>query len=388
MMKTSIIISLLLLICFHEVAAQDETVLLSKMKINFAVPDLPAQKLLGSGDSKLLRPSTVEALSVILPQFVQSGSLTIPQSFSAEIAPFILVKQNKAIHLSDYIKNRTINSLRISIATGQDSTDKKLNARKLGVGFRISLLDKGDLKTDNGSLLALAKQLQGHILNEIDVRNRFMKENHMNIVTFDEKMNNDTTFVKTFEQYYNDKFMEIPEAHRINVTGAILGKADTKSIAELIEDYKKDNWNSAKVDMAVAFTAVSSDSLIRNLKKDNFSAWLSGAHPISKWGQVLWSANYEHASVVNEDLKREQSNGITLSSRIFAGNNEAKGFLEAQYSTNSFRKENVWFSYLGGEIYLISGIWLNLYAGIKKSSLLSKAELVSSFDFRFTLPGK
>ncbi|MEJ7678402.1 MAG: hypothetical protein WKG06_11190 [Segetibacter sp.] len=125
-----------------------ELLTLSKLKLNFAVPDMPAFKSLGTESSDLLRPSTVQALAITTSEFYQDRKLLLPQAFAMEISPSLLINAKKGpVELRKYAKRAVLNSLRFSLGSSKDSSLSP-SGRNLSFGLRISLIDKGDLTTD------------------------------------------------------------------------------------------------------------------------------------------------------------------------------------------------------------------------------------------------
>ena len=96
--------------------SQEDTSLVKNLRLNFAVPDMPAFQLLGTNPSHILRPSTPREFAVMASDFGLNNDFALPSSFAAEIAPFILFKSNN-LTLSEYDKHSELYSLRVSVGT-------------------------------------------------------------------------------------------------------------------------------------------------------------------------------------------------------------------------------------------------------------------------------
>ena len=164
MKKTNYLLLLVLLVCALSCHAQNQETI-GQNKLNFAVPDLPAFKALGSEPSNILRPSTPESFSLIVSQFYNGDNISLPANFAAEIAPWILAKSNK-ITLAEYHKHDILYSTRVSLGTSRDS----LNQYNFAVGLRFSIIDEGDLKNDEEFLKLLFGKLENHLDKKDDLR--------------------------------------------------------------------------------------------------------------------------------------------------------------------------------------------------------------------------
>lgn len=376
-MKYTYIIIIILYAGVTSSRGQDNSkFLLENIKVNFAVPDLPAFKAMGTESSNLLRPSTTEAISAILPQFWSNGRGVLPSSLAVEIAPFYVAhqKDNLPMTLMNYIDNSFWKSFRISLSTSSDSTQKEPSAIKLGLGLRFSIINKGDLKSDIKYLENKANLSMNRAVFNGYKRN-YARIN--NIDDIDEAIRNDNTL--------EDK---IKEFVKLNYNLDILTNSEImKNTEKFIKDYKQKNWNAEKLDIAFALVTRSPDQFTSNLKFNKFSTWITYARPCKDWGQLLVGGNYSNASAFSDKEKKDINfSDWSLSSRMYVGSNNFKGFIEAQYTYKGFDSSKNWFTYLGLETVVMNGIWLHLYGGYQAGDTVS--QVVSNLDFRFTLPEK
>lgn len=368
------------LLCFSTYISQAQNdslkFSLDKIKVNFAVPDLPAFKAMGTEPSSLLRPSTTEAFSAILPQFWSNGQGILPKSLAFEAAPFYIAhqKDNVPMTLSSYIQNKFWKSFRISVGTASDSTKKEPGAIKLGFGLRFSIIDKGDLKSDINYLTEEANFFEDKATFNGYAR-IYARENKIDDIK--KAMQDDSTLE-----------VKIKEFVKVKYAGIIFSKSEIiKNTKKFIENYKKKNWNAEKLDIAFALVTRSPDQFTSNLKFNKLSSWITYARPCKDWGQLLIGGNFSNATVFSDKEKKDLNfNEVSLSSRLYVGSNDLKGFVEGQYMYKGFDSSKNWFVYVGGETAIMNGFWIHFYGGYQAGDTVS--QVVSSLDFRFTLPEK
>src|SRR5688572_25545628 len=137
-----------------------DSVTLSMLKVNFAVPDMPAFKALGTDPSNLLKPSTPMAFAMTMSELYQDRKFLLPKAFAVEISPALLLNSKKGpVQLKKYMERSIANSFRVSLGTSVD-TLLSSTARKLGLGFRISVINKGDLTSDLTQLKKISELLE------------------------------------------------------------------------------------------------------------------------------------------------------------------------------------------------------------------------------------
>lgn len=369
-MKNIIIITCLLIV--HSTFAQNQIKLSkSNFGIDYAIPDLPAFKAIGFEPSDILRPSSSKEFSVLLPQFYNNKKVNLPNSFAVELAPFQIFNSKKIITLDEYLKNKIINSLRISVGINADSTEKEPKARKLGVGLRISIIDKGNFEQNRSFLKEEGEILRKSLLKDVEIEDSFKVANQIRLAdNIPENLNKE--FIKYKEGKYKDFYPE--------------------ELEKLKKMYREKYWNAEKLDVAFALSSRSKDELIKNLKYNKFSTWVTYAYPINRWGQLLigYTGAYNN-NLYMSDIKKEISywqNSINL--RAYGGTNKLKGYLEGQFKTKELDISNSTQVILGGEYNIIEsyGVWLNFYIGIRKNTNVSDSQFVSNFDLKFALPEK
>ena len=358
----AVILNLLTVYAYSQVSPPD-TALVKNFKLNFAIPDLPAFKILDSNPSNLLRPSTPEAVSALLSDFGSGNQVILPQSFAAEIAPYIMMKAS-TLTLSEYDKHSELYSLRISIGTQRDPENDITT--HLAVGARMTLIDEGDLKNDKAYRQNLFDILASKVAEKDDLQMKFLLENNLKIID----VASNPALLKQQEDFIDSNI-------KMNYQAAI---------DSLNQVYKERNWNKKKLDIAMAALGSSPDSLAKDTKFSKFSLWATYGTPIGENGQLLLGWNFNYIKGLAEGSDDYTSNSIV--SRLYGGVNRYKGFLELQYKRDENLNANFYFANVGGEFAITYGIWANLSAGLERNWTDGKNSFSSHFDLRFTIPEK
>lgn len=363
---------------FSQVTREDTT-LVKNFRLDFAVPDQPAFKMLGTNPSEILRPSSVNDLSVIATEFMSGSSIVLPRAIALEVAPFMLAKANK-ITLQEYDEQKILNSVRISLGS-QFSTTNSTQAYKLSLGARVTIFDKGDLKTDQG----FRSEIYKLTADKTELENK-LKIEYLNRIG------------KTIMDYATDPEVEAAtEEYISNESAKYIDMPFDKRLERLRQDYKAKNWNKSKLDFAAAVLTQSPDSLAQNITFQSFGFWATYAVPVKTWGQVLAGLNYsylENDGAVTDTLSntsKEKDNRLNLSSRFYFGTNRIKGFAEAAYYYSGLEETNNALLNLGTEINPFSGVWITLNGGYLFNDIFENggsSQLFTSFDIRFQLPEK
>jgi hypothetical protein len=314
-----------------------------KYRVNFAVPDAPAFKLLGTDPSHILRPVTVRDLSIGLSDFLRwDNTLALPKSFAIEFSPGLLIG-GKTLTLAKYQKHPPIYRTCLSIATTRP--EEGSSATTLAVGIRVTQIDESDLRTDK-SYISQATAMATKITDILTEERKRLGPS----VPFEE-------------------IRELPEVEKqINdILSSFTGK------------WAEKKWNARIMEWAIALRANSLDSLGDNLKLDNLSLWSTSAYGFGTWGQLLLGVYgaYER-ELPDEDYKPS----VSLASRLYIGTNQYKVFTEAQSFWKQERKPD-WLLNGGGEIKLSGNIWADFSAGTEYSRDTRKTRLVTQFRLKY-----
>lgn len=356
-----------------------DSLTLSHLRVNFTVPDMPAFKTLGTDPSNLLKPSTPQALAVSLSTFVQNTELIVPDGFAIEISPALLLNSNKTLqHLSTYAKKAVLNSFRISLGTSTDTT-LSASGRNIALGFRISLINKGDFATDtdeHAKISAALKDFRQHVREVSMVEFAALKNLDTSKPDWDTVVAVNGVFKKEFDDYLAN---EEEASQRLFM----------KKLRELKTTYKKEQWNAKKLDVALALLYSSPDSLVKNIRFNRVDFWLSGALCTGRYSQFMYGLNAR----TFRDLKdgsiatRDKSYfNISIPARYLIGTNRLKGFGEVQYSYDNLEESSRFLVNLGSEINVVDGLWINLYGGLDYDSTAGDSRFVTNFNIKLTMP--
>lgn len=379
-----------------------DSLTLSRMKLNFIVPDMPAFKSLGTEPSNLLRPSIPQAFAVAISEFYSQQKFIIPNSFAVEISPSLLLnakKGNQALQ-DRYAKNRVLNSFRISLGSGRD-TSFSPTGRNLALGFRINLVNDGEMATDMEELREISEKLGEFRIATRAIRKAFAGKYIDQVKIWAKKFNvqpereidraagpdditdwdlildenlSDTAWKKKYDEFVGQQ--RAPEF-------------DAWFIAEK-ERYRKANWNANKFDLALSVLGSSKDSLLGSARFSRIDLWGTFALRSGASAQTLFGLNVGYGSIdsllkVNDDKKYLH---LAVPVRYLVGTNRIKGFCEVQYEYLQQNKSNNGLFNLGAEVNPLDGLWLNFYGGINFNASAGSSYFRTNLDIKITLPEK
>ncbi|HWB62167.1 MAG TPA: hypothetical protein VG603_01560 [Chitinophagales bacterium] len=341
------------------------------MLLNFAIPDQPAFNALGTNPSNIIRPSNTRDLALAFSPFYTNGKVIIPPAFALDFSPGMMYLTKKPVN--NYEKLYALYNTSISVGTNIDSA-KKLNS--IAVGLNMNVYNEGDQLKDKDYKNAVHAMLR----ERNDLRNTVM-EQLLAQHAHDATPWADEDFEKGGKHYTD---LQNAFTSQLALVDAHMGDR----LDSLNKDFKAKHWNSRRVDVALAFVAGNTDSVID--KKMFFSKemfWVTYSQPFTKYGQWLIGLNQQTArNYSNENFVINAS----LSSRVYVGNNRIKGFVELQgtYSNDSTLASH-WSDLFnsGLEFTIKDFIWVSLDAGAKNWGVKGiKAEPYFTWDWKFTLP--
>lgn len=312
------------------------TYTVDSMLLNFAVPDLPAFKALGTNPSNILRPSDLSKFAVMINPFLSDGKAILPKAFALEFAPWKIASRDWTIsqYREDWIKRALYNS---SFSLGTVSEDKEEVKTKVAMGYRVKLLGKqADLLTSDElpSVHALnAQELLLKIRSQDNWIQHIKKTDRINF-------SNSVSMQTEFDTYFLDSI-------------------GTSVVTQAIQDFKKNNWNASRLDLALAIVGASSDSLAENTEYESFQVWLTQAVRICKIGQLLLGGSM--------NASEDGTTDFTFNGRLYFGNSDVRAYGEYQYKRDesAFATINSSLLNLGGEFRVGKKIWIDFYGGVQ-----------------------
>lgn len=309
-------------------------------RIDLAVPEAPAIKILDVETDMIMRPGTVREIGVSVSDFLRSGG-------AIELSPGLLLGNTT---LNEYQKNPFLYRARISAATKSPSD----GGRDYAWGLRFTLVDETDLRTDQmlqDTLVSIAHETEKKVFDITRERG---------IDPFDEK----------------------GKAELARISDSCIALGLDEKIASVREKAKARNWNKSILELGIAGVATSMDSTFKHLMQNKYGLWLTGGFPLlGEKGQIV--IGLKALLRRSQENKLDQGSG-SMALRSYIGSNRLKGFLEADWT--AVKNELPIFGLnAGGEFNVINGIWIDLSVGVSKKKY-QYATLTSSFNIRLATP--
>jgi len=327
--------------------------------LDYAVPEAPAFKILGTSPTNVMRPTSVRSLAINVGDYLTSGNAgTLPKNAAIEISPLLL---NPKLDLKEYNDNLGWYRSRLSAGTWvRDNGEYDIS-----VGLSFTLQDESDLRdTKNGFVTSL----QGLNLRAKQILDSLIRAYALKTVTPVLKVELD------YNSRTNPTFNEIDAKYKEVITSQ-------KTYTTEKVEFEKKNWNASITQLGVAGNITSRDSVIENVgKKFRYGGWLSSTFRHGDKGQFLLGA---YAGGQTDTVGKFKTPTLSLGLRYYYGSNAAKGFLEAE-----FKSANDWQSYVtargGAELRLNPGLWLDV--GFSYQVTKDEVKFVPTFSFKYAIP--
>ena len=331
--------------------------LIEDFKLDFAVPDNPAFKILGKDPSNIIRPSNLEELTTTASYFRSGSSVVLPESFALELAPDLLLKRKMTLSNYSSKKNKFLRSIRISLGTSKASENN--GETDLGIGLRFSLINDGDYKTEQKYQQKIARLLA----DDANKRQR-LADNFRELYGYTAQQIAASAQLREREEAYID---------------TRIGDPNTE-LEAVNKQFEEDYWNAQKWDLAFATRGISPDSLVNNVELKAFAAWTTYANGIGSWGQYLIGINYRY-----DELTPEENNLLSFNTRLYAGKNRIKGFIEVQYETQDLMDTDAFLLNTGFEINVVGSLWANVSFGVESvdENNVDRSAFKSDFDIKY-----
>ncbi|MFH0988681.1 MAG: hypothetical protein V1799_01555 [bacterium] len=314
----------------------------AEARMNLAVPDAPAYKILDDNPSNILRPGTMQEVALLAAGFAQSGGV-LPKTFAVEVAPAMIL-YGSSLTLSQYRESPFLYRLRFSAASRR--LDDNLGGTEASIGFRMTLFDDADPRCDQKYL----EQLSGIALKIVkDVRAT------------------NTGFSGSSGRIQKDSSEQMKKY---------------EDLVDRLRTERKDSlWNASVIEWGTAAKYHSPDSLIRGVRVGKYAGWLSASWPIGSYGQFLFGLS---STLERNASGRMDSSSFGMTARFYAGSNRLKMFGEVQIRSMSNSSSYQLVS-LGGEMNVISSSWVEFSLGFEKRGI-EQSTLSTSFSVHWSLP--
>jgi hypothetical protein len=348
----SLLPRLVILACFSgalgaQGAADARSAFAARNKVDFAVPDAPAFKLLEVSQSAILRPQTASELSFALSGFRgANNAFVLPQELGVEISP-ALIAGGERLTLQRFNAQKWLYRTRLSAATRRDST----GASTLAAGLRFTLVDEQDLRTDEN--FAADEQVTPYTARILAVYQAAGDR-------------------RTREERLAEAPIEPNEAERAQIDSLR---------AQIKELWKERYWNANSFEFALGVRALTADSLGRDPEVDEVAVWTTYARRLNDWGQVLFGARLSSA----RDSTGERRQSTALAARLYAGSNAIKLFVEVQQTMREGATAS-WLTNGGIEVKAGPLGWIDASAGLESAVAGAGARALMALKIKLGLP--
>lgn len=374
--------------------------------LDFVVPDVPAFKALGTDPSNLLRPADVKKFAATLTPFYANRAGVIPPNFAVEFAPWKLASSRWT--LGQYMNSSTKRALyRSSFSLGTVSDTSRF-PRKLAIGYRLALLSrradvlraaaiKNNVFSASMNAMAAFTNITNHWVSAIAKppigERATYYQNHRN--EFNQffrgikkhlEASPDATLEGLYAAYVAELKRLNPDFDETEINDGV--QTFGEQVDAFLENYKSENWNASRFDLALAWAAQSPDSLITRAQWALASAWATAALRIHKNGQLLIGGNLTipRRDPAEGNLVPKRRTGYNLNLRYYAGTQAVRGFAETQYRyRNATVADERLLLNLGAEFRVGGVFWVVASAGLENALNTPKplSQLVSSLDLRY-----
>ena len=340
-----VIVLLLLFVVCQEVRAQvglEEKV--SQARLDFAVPEAPAFKILSTEPSIILRPSDPREVALSVADFARSGGV-LPKTFAAEFSPAMLIG-GPQLTLQQYRDAPFLYRARISAATtrmdGSDFTYASF-------GLRLTIFDDGDPRFDDSYLKNLSDLA--------------LRINRPIAAAVQERPPTSTGRIES------------------SVIDSLSIDQLEQKVVSLRDEQKEKSWYKQLVETGAAARFISSDSLVSRAKVDKYAGWIVASFPISGFGQWIFGGS---GTLERGESGRLDSSVVSLSTRIYLGGNDLKAYFEGQIDATDKTPARRSIA-AGGEIKLQFGLWLEFVATLQEMGS-ETSTIETSFKVHWSLP--
>lgn len=361
MIRMRIVGGILLFVTCHILSlhAQELDLKVSSIRMNYAIPDAPAFKILNTQPDNIMRPSTTQELAVSMADPFLGQKL--PSAFALEFSPYLTIG-GSSLTLKDYQTSavtRILYHTRVSIASQRSTVTNATTV--LAFGLRFTLYDDSDLRLDTTYINKLY-DLNDLLVSKVSgIRGHFRPPSPIFVEMSQEQKD-------SIESLVQDSL-------------SVAARTIDSKIAAEREQVIKGNWNKTIVEAGLAIAGASADSTsLSGIVGKRAEFWLVAAGAIDRWGQWVLGLNTALGRRDNGRLSRVDG---SLSSRLYVGENAYKGFIQFESEIVDGTLQNL--VQLGGELRLYEIVWADFSAGFMKMAS-NKPTFTSNFNIRFATP--
>ncbi|TAL70166.1 MAG: hypothetical protein EPN82_06005 [Bacteroidetes bacterium] len=332
-------------------------------RLDFAIPDAPAFTIVNVSESNILRPATVNDLTLSISNIISDLRIGvgIPQSYCLEFSPGFLYN-GQSLTNEVYSKYDWFYRTRLSFGIKANNIEK--NNYSAGVGIRFSIFDKQDLRLDE------------------DYKNKSAEITSRSIKKIKDKLNSLIT------QYCEEKHTIINEIVKDSLlmdsleteAKEMVERQANQAISEIRKDWAEKNWNADILEFAFATRIAAPDTLTNIYGIDKYTFWLTYGKSIFSFGQLLIGVN---GQVQRDSISSNFVGNIKPAFRFYIGSNHLKVFFEAQ-SSHTINKIPEYLLNFGLELKIYPNIWLVLNYGTQKTNISNEWKEI--YNIKIELP--
>jgi hypothetical protein len=279
-----------------------------------AVPESPAFVFLGASPTKVTRPGSVRDFGAALISGINADG-KVQQGIALEATPWVYVP-GLSITLDDYRGNwlkYVLANSQLSLGTARAAGDSATT--DLALGLRFTLWDAGDPMR--------------HEEFADDVAARLRK-----------------------------CLPDSPDADPAEVDACV-----DEQMRQAYAEFSGARWNSARAALGLASGVSFVNSELKNSEYAGFQAWLVGAYPLTRYGQILAQVTFMDQPALADQPDFTE---WTYGGRLLAGSSWFNGFLEvvgeSRSSDAALDDSNGRWS-TGLELRVASKLWLSAGLG-------------------------
>ncbi|PIB35251.1 hypothetical protein BFP72_07500 [Reichenbachiella sp. 5M10] len=331
--------------------------------LDFAVPDLPAFKALGTDPSNLMRPSDVQKFALAFDPFVDGSEAVIPANFAVDFAPWKLLSKDWTVseYRQDPFKRLAYNS---SFSVGS-ARDNDTGFTQVALGYRVKIAGKNAdlLNSDYLDMIYDQQRLENDLqVFAFDEWNAWKGVSPRNITEDQQKQRaayfKENLLLFAFLQKKSAALKTYLEDDTLQKEFEKFKTYSHTTTQGLIVAFNQNAWNATRTDLAFAVVGESIDSLAQNIQYGGIQLWLTQSLPVGKSGQLLLGGNLQ--------MHQETDPIVSLNSRLYFGNDTFRVYGEYQYqSSDVITEQATGLLNLGTEFKLLKDFWVQFYAGIE-----------------------
>lgn len=289
-------------------------------RVDMAIPESPALKLLDVETSTVLRPGLPTELTTILSHFLEDGDFRLPESLALELSPALLMAGPR-LERASYQQQKLLYATRFSAAT---ATAADSIGRDIAFGLRIGIVNEADLRLDDA----------------------FASDTTLQI----------TPLLTRINQIHSAALERLgPPGQRQGPV--VYTQAETDEIEELSDvirqRWAERHWNARAIDVAIGVRASALDDQGTDTRITGFGAWATYGHGFGDWGQLLVGGRAGIDRAHDED---DYTQALGLGLRMYLGSNALKGFVELQNELREGASAELFIN-SGAEVRIADWIW-------------------------------